>query len=95
VKRFYREYRWRRDGDEQVIVDIPEGENAVFEQWIITRGEECNTLQVDQIQDGDSKGGPTWWRGAVCMRELPPCGGIECPSCETVWCNEPPRACTD
>jgi len=90
-----REYRWRRDGDEQVIVEIPESENAVFQSWVITRGGECNTLQVDQIQDGEPKGGPRLWRGAVCMQDLPPCDGVECPSCETVWCDEPPPACSE
>ncbi len=89
------EYRWRRDGDSQVIVEVPEPENTVFQTWVVTLGKDCNTLKVDQIQDGESRGGFTLWRGAVCMQDLPPCDGVECPSCETVWCDEPPPACSE
>ena len=89
------EYKWWRDGDSQVIVEIPPPENEVFQAWIITRGEDCNTLQVHQIQHGDPVGGPTLHRGKVCPGDLPPCKEeyVECYSCGTVWCDEPPPAC--
>jgi hypothetical protein len=93
--RLIHEYTWRRAGDSQVVVDIPAPENSFVQAWIITPGEDCNTLQVDEVQDGQSRGGPTLWRGALCMKKLPPCDSVECPSCETVWCDEPPAACEE
>jgi hypothetical protein len=95
-KELIREYQWRTDGDLRVIVEIPAPENTVFQEWVVTQGEECNTLQIDQIQDGRSISGPLLWRGAVCMSKLPPCeAGHECASCTTVWCDEPPPDCEE
>jgi hypothetical protein len=85
-------YEWSRAGDALVIVDMPDGDT--FEEWLVTLGDTCNTLEVDQIQDGESSGGFPLTRGAVCMKELPPCPeGTSCDSCETVWCDEPPPPC--
>jgi hypothetical protein len=87
------EYTWRRAGDSRVIVDVAAPETPSVQAWIVTQGEDCNTLQVDEVQDGQLRDGPTLWRGALCMKTLPPCGSVECPSCETVWCDEAPAAC--
>ena len=91
-----REYQWRTDGDLRVIVEIPAPENIVIQEWVITQGEECNTLRIDQIQEGRSLDGPLLWRGAVCMGKLPPCeDGKQCASCMTTWCDEPPPECEE
>jgi hypothetical protein len=88
------QYDWRRDGDALVLVTgVQEGDS--FEEWRITPGDACDTLEVERLQDGVVWGSFTLMRGAVCMSELPPCGGVECPSCETVWCDEQPPTCDD
>jgi hypothetical protein len=88
------EYTWSRAGSSLVLVDMPEG--AIHEEWRVTLGETCNTMQVNPIQDGEVDGRFTLWRGAVCMKELPPCEeGYECETCETAWCDEPPPPCDE
>jgi len=89
------EYEWSHAGDSLVIVDDPKPESDI-DQWLVRPGEACNTLQVDEVQGGQAYPGFTLWRGAVCMKALPPCGeAIECPSCETVWCDELPLPCDE
>jgi hypothetical protein len=90
-----REYKWRRDGDQRVIVDVPPPDNEVFQSWIIIPGEDCNSVQVHMIQDDEVEATITLWRGAVCLWELPPCEAGSCPSCVTDWCDEPPPACEE
>jgi len=86
------EYTWSRAGDSLVVVEVPEED--IFEAWRVTPGETCDTLLVEQIQHGDPAITFPLIRGAVCMKELPPClEGTSCETCETTWCDEAPPPC--
>jgi len=86
------EYEWSRESDDLVVVSVPE--DSIFEEWRVTPGSDCNSVRVDQIQDGEARVSYGLTRGAVCMKELPPCPeGTSCEDCETVWCDEPPPPC--
>ncbi len=90
------EYEWRRDGDSHVIVELNGPEGGV-DQWLISAGETCETLKVEEVVDGEAFFGFTLWRGAVCMELLPPCTPeqVERPGCKTVWCDGPPPECEE
>lgn len=86
------EFAWTRTGDDQVVVSLPE-EDA-FDEWRITRSDDCRTVRLDRMQHGDPAVSFDLTRGPVCMRALPPCPeGTSCETCETVWCEDGPSAC--
>jgi len=86
------EYKWSRAGEWLVIVDVPE--DSIHDEWRVVPGETCNFVDVNPIQYGKVAGSFTLSRGAVCMKELPPCQyGLQCETCETDWCDEPPPPC--
>jgi hypothetical protein len=89
----FQEYKWSRAGNWLVIVDMPEGD--IFDEWRVTPGDNCNSVEVDQVQYGAVNGKFTLARGAVCLKELPPCEEGDCATCETAWCDEPPPPCDE
>ncbi len=86
------EYQWTRKGDDAVVVELPE--DSAVEEWRISPGSDCSWVQVEWLQDDEVANTTGWIRGAVCMKELPPCPeGTSCETCETIWCDEPPPPC--
>ena len=87
------EYEWTRESDDAVLVELPD-EDGVDNTWRMVPGSDCTWLRVESLQDGEFVDYTGWTRGAVCMKELPPCPeGTSCETCETVWCDEPPPPC--
>ncbi len=89
----YEEHQWRRVEDSLVVVGIVR-EGGAVEEWRVRPGETCNLVEVEQVSNGLVRGTLTLERGAVCLYELPPCE-INCESCATEWCDEPPPPCDD
>jgi hypothetical protein len=88
------EYEWRRLGDSEVVVAVPDPDSRFFHTWSFTPLVTCSTLQLRELQDGvETK--RVLSRGTLCMKKAPPCGSPECPSCTTERCDEPQPACTD
>ncbi|NUO49135.1 MAG: hypothetical protein HOV80_09795 [Polyangiaceae bacterium] len=88
------EYEWRRAGDSEVTVLVPDSESGFFETWSFTPLVTCNTLQLREVVDGvEFK--RVLRRGTLCMKTAPPCGSPECPWCATELCDEPQPSCTD
>lgn len=87
------EFEWTSSEDDLIKVELPEDEP--LDGWRFAPGSECG-LELDRVQDDRVVGTEQLTRGAVCLRDLPPCPeGSECDACETVWCDDAPPSCGD
>lgn len=93
------EYPWKHNEGDSIDVYEPGGGRYDFmgvQAWRLRETDDCNRLEVEEIRDGRVVGELPFFRGAICMEDLPPCEpGRECDSCKTVWCDEPPAPCDE
>lgn len=90
------EHRWESTADDVIEVDVQD-EESVLDAYRVRRGPSCDRVSFEQVFGPEISGPDNFPRGAVCMRDLPPCGPdeVECDSCETIWCDEPWPECDD
>jgi len=92
------EHVWRHRTDGSVEVYDPDEGKVVggYDAYVIYQTEDCGELLFSVIYRGNVIDESTFYRGVMCMQDLPPCeGGFECDTCMTVWCDGSPPPCED
>ncbi len=82
---------WEARSDDEVEVFANEEES--FQGFLVSRGEDCNTIEVRKVTSNGSVFSPgPWYRGEVCVREEAPDSHS---AYELYWCDEPPPECDE